>query len=211
MVIWVTWLHYGPNAATNIYLDVTDVDRRVVTNKWLDQHPGGLDQTYRQLFAEDHRDFFKAEVDKSGAGFDTFPWIPLNLDHQHYQVAIKCHDGAFGEDLWLAPNGKGGAAMAIRLSQFTPYTPTGQEKILFKCANPGFPSGVAGFASKPPSSCAVVFSSHLGEPQLPLQLPPDNRIVWITLTIELCIIAVILYSDLALRWMGVSPKEIGRV
>ena len=49
MVMNIFWRHYGPNPAYNIDLGFTDVDRRLITNKWLDQHPGGQDETSRRI------------------------------------------------------------------------------------------------------------------------------------------------------------------
>jgi hypothetical protein len=156
-----------------------------------------------QLFAQDHRDFHKDEVDKSGAGLESFSWTRLNLDHQHYQIDIRCRDGQFGEQLWFAPNGVGGSLVAIRLSQVFPYTSTFQETILFECADPGFPNAVTGFEGEP-SSC-VLFATHLGEPQLTFRLPAntDNARMLVAALIYAFLICLTLYLLFALWWMGV--------
>ncbi len=91
--------------------------------------------------------------------------------------------------------------VAIQLSQLFPYTPTGQEKILFECADPGFPKAVI---KDEPSSCKVVLTSHLGEPQLPLSLPENatDAHMLVAAIIFAGLVLWPLYAIFAHWWMG---------
>jgi hypothetical protein len=81
--------HYGPNPVHNIEIVFTDKDHQKAMAS--DPHVT-VDQMTRTLSF--------AEIDPiEGVWAKQFPWKPLEVDHQHYDVAIASREGFFVEKL----------------------------------------------------------------------------------------------------------------
>jgi hypothetical protein len=76
-----------------------------------------------------------AEIDPvEGVWAKQFPWKPLDIDHQYYNVTIACREGFFSERLRVERvNEKWQYAMTV-VNQKT-------KRVLIDCEDPMFPSG----------------------------------------------------------------------
>ncbi len=183
--------HFGSQPVFNSELTFVDSDRgKAIAHKGT-ATPQDIEE--EQLILR------LAEIDPPhGEWAKHFWWSPLDPDHEHYVTGIATRDGQYHEDLDVERI-EGAWQFKIAITDVSTH-----EKII-DCQD---------FSADPahlPKCFPDYTVLHAGEPHLPLEIPAENRVMFVAVVIYAFGFLCALYSLLALWLMGVTLAASSRV